>query len=171
MANYRNLIPIILNLEGGFSNNSSDSGGATMKGVTLSTYKDFCRMKGKPEPTVRELRNISDKEWEEIFKLLYWDKWQADKINNQSIANFLVDWLWNSGKYGIVIPQKVLNVTQDGVVGKVTLWAINSSNQRHLFSLLKAARLEYVRELVNKNQSQQKFLKGWENRINSFSYF
>jgi hypothetical protein len=35
---------------------------------------------------------------------MYWDKWKADKIENQSIANLLVDWVWTSGKWGIIFP-------------------------------------------------------------------
>ena len=27
------------------------------------------------------------------FKKLYWDKWKADSIKNQSVADILVDWV------------------------------------------------------------------------------
>jgi hypothetical protein len=31
------------------------------------------------------------------LKSLYWDKWKADQIKSQSVANILVDWVWASG--------------------------------------------------------------------------
>jgi len=37
------------------------------------------------------------------MKKNFWDKWKADLIKDQSIANILVDWVWGSGKYGITI--------------------------------------------------------------------
>lgn len=43
-------------------------------------------------------------QWEEIFKTMYWDKWKADIIRSQSVANMLVDWLLGSGVHAIKIP-------------------------------------------------------------------
>ena len=46
-------------------------------------------------------------------------------IRSQSLTNLLVDWVWCSGKYGITIPQQLLGVKPDSVVGRVTLEALN----------------------------------------------
>jgi lysozyme family protein len=51
MADYKKLIPHILKWEGGWANDSVDKGGPTMKGITLNTYKSYCKMKGKSVPT------------------------------------------------------------------------------------------------------------------------
>lgn len=98
-------------------------------------------------------------------------QWKADEINNQSIANILVDWVWASGKYGITNVQRILKVP-DGIVGKKTIEAINSyPNQRMLFGRILTERLAYVNRIVKANPSQKKFLNGWKNRIVAFKYF
>jgi len=130
--------------------------------TTLTTYR---KPKGKPTPTVTDLKNISDQEWGDVFKGLFWDKWCADNIKSQSIANILVDWVWASGKYGITIPQRILGVAQDGVVGPKTLEALNARDADKLFAQLKQARINFVETIVKRNPSQKKFINGWKRRI------
>lgn len=165
MADYKKLIPFILRWEGGFANDPADRGGATMKGITIGTFTTYRKSKGKPTPTVTDLKNISDQEWGDVFKSLFWDKWCADNIKSQSIANILVDWVWASGKYGITIPQRILGVVQDGVVGPKTLEALNARDADKLFAQLKQARINFVETIVKRNPSQKKFINGWKRRI------
>lgn len=167
MADYKKLIPFILRWEGGFANDPVDRGGATMKGITIGTFTVYRNTKGNPEPTVTDLKNISDQEWEDVFKSLFWDRWHADNIKTQSIANILVDWVWASGKYGITIPQRILGVTQDGVVGPKTIEALNARDADKLFAQLRQARINFVETIVKRNPSQGKFLNGWKKRIYS----
>ena len=171
MADYKKLIPHILKWEGGWANDPADKGGPTMKGITLTTYKAYCKMKGKPVPTQTTLKNITQEEWEDVFKTLYWDKWKADQIRSQSIANLVVDWTWGSGVYGIKYPQRVLGVTVDGVVGPRTIAAINNyPDSKVLFEKLWQRRKKHFEDIVNNNASQKKFLKGWLNRLNDLKY-
>jgi len=82
MANIKKVIPHILKWEGGWSNDPNDKGGPTMKGVTLAVYTAYCAKKGKPKPTQTTLKAISQEDWEDILKTMYWDRWKADNINN-----------------------------------------------------------------------------------------
>jgi lysozyme family protein len=170
MASVEKLAPFILKWEGGFVNDPDDLGGATNKGVTLSTYMQYCRKKGYPVPTVERLKNLSEQEWTEILKTMYWDRWKADQIENQSVANILVDWVWASGNYGIKIPQKLLGVTVDGIVGPKTIDAVNSRNPRELFDMIKIARFDYIEDICRKRPANNKFKRGWINRINDFIF-
>lgn len=68
---------------------------------------------------------------------MYWDRWQADRIENQSVANILVDWVWASGVHGIKRPQKILGVTVDGIVGDKTIAALNAMDPMSLFFKIK----------------------------------
>ncbi|MDD3229622.1 MAG: glycosyl hydrolase 108 family protein [Oscillospiraceae bacterium] len=170
MANINKLIPFILRWEGLFVNDPDDAGGATNKGVTLKTYETYCFRKGYPKPTVERLKNIPDSHWTEIIKTMYWDRWKADEIKSQSIANILVDWVWGSGKWGIIIPQRILGVEPDGVVGNITLSALNAREPKELFAAIKAARVNYIDDIIRKRPSNIKFKNGWMNRLNDIKF-
>lgn len=164
MADYRKLKPIVLKWEGGYAGNI-DGAICTMKGVTLATFRKYF---GNTK-TCRDLRNITDEQWDYIFKKKFWDKWKANDIKNQSIANLMVDWLWTSGVYGIKYPQKVLGVTDDGIVGPKTIAAINNyPNQKELFQKLWNRRKKHFESIAIGNKA--KFLKGWLNRLNDITY-
>jgi len=171
MASIDKIIPFILKWEGGFVNDPDDLGGATNKGITLGTFR-YCRLQKKlSEPTINELKNISEEEWKDVLRMLFWDKWQADRIINQSIANILVDWVWASGSYGIKLPQKLLGVTVDGIVGNRTLFAVNTYHpQKELFEKIKQVRFDYIDRICRSRPTNKKFKKGWENRINDIKF-
>ena len=173
MANAKVLVPFILKWEGGYANVKGDRGGATNKGITIATYKALGRWDNNHDGKVdeKDLKLLTDEQWYIIYKKSFWDKWRADEIKNQSIANILVDWVWASGKYGITKPQAMLGLKADGIVGAKTLSAINNyPNQKELFDKIKALRLQFVDNIVKNNPSQKKFVKGWKNRINAFKY-
>lgn len=165
MAQISKLIPFILKWEGGYINDPADLGGATNKGVTLATYETYCYRKGFPMPTVERLKNIPEAHWNEIIKTMFWDKWSADEINSQSVANILVDWVWASGSYGIKLPQKILNVEIDGIAGPVTVQAVNSWDARKLFDAIKAERVAYIDRICKARPQNERFRKGWMNRL------
>ena len=166
MADYRKLKPFILRWEGGYINDQADLGKQTNKGVTLSTYRSVF---GKNK-TVSDLKKITDEQWEFIFKKFYWDKWKADDIKDQNVANILVDWLWCSGSYGIKIPQRVLCVSVDGIVGSKTIASINARDGRELFDTIKQERKDFIDRICQTRPQNRKFKNGWRNRINSLAY-
>lgn len=154
----------------GFANDPDDLGGATMCGVTLATFTEYCRRKGYPRPTIVRLKAIKYKEWLEILKTMFWDKWKADQINNESIALILVDWVWGSGKYGITIPQRAIGVTADGIVGPKTIAAVNARDPKQLFDLIRKERLAYIERICKSRPANVKYKKGWLNRLNDIKF-
>ena len=168
MADYLKLKPIVRKWEGpSFVNHPADPGGATKWGVTLSTFRSIY---GRSK-TVNDLKNMTEEQWNYIFKVHFWDRWQADKIECQSIANIVVDWLWASGIYGIKYPQAVLGVTADGKVGPKTLAALNNyPNQKELFQKLWNRRKKHFEDIVKNRPASKVFLRGWLNRLNDFKW-
>ena len=104
MADISKIIPFILHFEAGvnkkylglpneqifeiakktgFANDPVDAGGATMCGVTLNTFKAYCRKNGFTDSSVRALRNMRYDTWLDIIKTLFWDKWKADDIKSK----------------------------------------------------------------------------------------
>lgn len=163
MAKKEILKPFIRAWEGGFAIVKGDRGGATKWGVTLATF----RAAFGQQKTVNDLKAMTEEQWDWIFKTMFWDKWKADHIDSQSVANLLVDWYWNSGKHGIRIPQRILGVKADGIVGQQTIAAVNSfhgEDRQELFAALWKARQAFYRS-IDSSPSQRRFLKGHLNRL------
>jgi lysozyme family protein len=85
------------------------------------------------------MQNITPHQFATVLKKLYWDGWQGDNIHNQSIANILVDWVLASGSWGIMKPQGLLGLAQDGAVGDVTIAAVNEVDPKTFFNQVQAA--------------------------------
>ena len=121
MAEFKKYAKILIQLEGGYTNHPDDLGGPTNFGITLKTYQQYCGQ----NKTIKDLRNMSYGTWEEIMKDLYWDKCRADEIENQSVAEIVVDWCVNSGMVGLRKVQEIAGTKPDGISGPKTLAAIN----------------------------------------------
>ena len=171
MANSKMLFSFIQKWEGGWSDHKNDKGGKTNMGITLSTWRSCGYDKdGDGDIDADDLLLITEDDVFNLYKRNYWDRWLADHIHSQSVANMLVDWTWNSGTAGIKIPQRLLNVTADGIVGKVTISTLNQVNPKGFFQVLKEARIEFINDIIRKNPSQEVFRKGWLNRINDIKF-
>lgn len=83
------------------------------------------------------------------------------------MANTLVDWVWGSGTWGIKIPQRLLGLKEDGVVGYVTVNALNKAvkeNKKFITKLYKA-RYDYINSIIKSNSKLAVFKTGWLNRM------
>lgn len=171
MAKIDVLAPFILSWEGGYVNNPNDRGGTTNKGVTIATWqRQGYDKNGDGRIDVKDLRLITEADATRILKLNFWNRWNADEIKDQSIANLLVDWVWSSGKYGITIPQQLLGVKPDGVVGVRTIDALNNTDARAFFIRLRTRREKYLRGICVSRPENKVFLDGWLRRLHAMNY-
>lgn len=167
MANLDITLQKVLGWEGGFANDPHDSGGATFRGVTIGTYTHYCKLKGKPAPSVNDLKKLDYATIRDIAYLLYWKKIKGDEIKNQSIANLCFDCVWGSGTGYIRIIQGVLGVSQDGIFGNITLNKLNTwQPQKDLFNRLWNRRKIYLEGC----KGAIYYLKGWMRRLNSYTF-
>ena len=155
-ANFAAALSAVLLHEGGWANNPKDPGGATMKGVTLATYRRY-----RPGATKEQLRNISDEELRTIYRDGYWDEVRGDDLpSGIDFATF--DFAVNSGpSRAAKFLQRVLGVTQDGVIGPVTLSAAQSANPEAVIRHLCDQRLAWLQTL----STFATFGKGWTRRV------
>ena len=151
----------------GIVNDPADRGGATLVGVTMGTYREYCRRVGRLMSSAISLEDLTYADWLEILKTMFWDRWQADQIADQRVAEMLVDWVWTSGSYGIKLPQKLLGVKTDGIVGPKTLYAVNARDHAELFESLKRERIAYTNRICQSRPANLRFRSGWLRRINS----
>lgn len=186
MANANILLPFILRWEGGFVNDPTDRGGATNKGVTITTWRQVGYDKdGDGDIDVDDLKLLTNEDVRDrVLVPHYWNRWKADTINDQKIANILVDWVWASGSHGIKSPQRLLGVNVDGIVGPKTIEAVNFADPQSLFLAIYDERVKFINNIVERSVSeyekkigrkatetellkytQKRFRKGWLNRL------
>jgi len=169
MADINLLAPKIFKWEGGFADDPLDQGGATNMGVTIATWRQVgCDKDGDGDIDVDDIKLLTRADATAVLKKFYWDRWRADEMNNQALADILVDWLWCSGKWGITIPQRLLGVPDDGIVGPVTISKVNSANPWQLKIRIYNARVAFIRSIISRDPSQKRFENGWLKRLNDF---
>lgn len=172
---FRRVSTVVLANEGGFVNDPDDAGGATNRGVAWPTWQRYARVDLGLEPTLDNLKNLSEAQAEIIYRKRYWEPRGFCKIDNPRTALMIYDWTITSGK-AIREVQQVLarefgaKVRADNVMGPSTIDAINGiGDQGQLVSSLAVARKEYYRSLTYNTDGSQnanrKFLNGWIARV------
>lgn len=172
MADVNFLLRFILSWEGGFVNDPCDRGGATNMGVTIGTWRRTGYDKdGDGDIDTEDLRRLTAADVRDrVLVPHYWNRWRGDEIRSQSVANILVDWVWGSGAWGIKIPQRLLGVKADGVVGPKTIGALNASDPRGFFEAIKSERRAFLRNIVARDPRQKRFEAGWLRRLESIRF-
>jgi lysozyme family protein len=183
MADYLQYWPMLQQLEGLYT---VDSGGETYIGISRNAHPEFegwaiiDAAKEDHLPSndytgwkyfgayLKTLTDLTD-QVQVFYKPAYWDPCGADEINNQSIANFIVDWTVNAGLGMLKKVQTVLGVEADGLIGPATLDAINTMDGPALMADLKTVRATFYRSIATKPGLGQ-YLSTWIARTNSFTY-
>jgi len=157
-SNYKIVQPWVLAYEGGYGNHPDDPGGATMEGVTQRTYNADRRRRGlSTRPVIR----LEPFERDAIYKIQYWDAIRGDDLPT-GIDAAVYDYAVNSGPGRAARElQAVLGVTQDGVIGILTLEAAQAANPFEVIKGLCERRLAFMRRL----RHWPTFAKGWTRRV------
>jgi lysozyme family protein len=183
----------IFDHEGGFVDDPVDKGGATNKGITFNTFKAYAKEDLNIEPTLENLKNLTNEQASIIYKKRYWDNINADDIKNGSIAYMLYD--FNVTSFSNSAKQLQLSlidlgktVIVDGKISKTTVKLINDCDSEKLFNIFKQRRLDFYQNIVDNSvneyleenpnatdkellkNTQKKFEKGWKNRVNQILY-
>lgn len=137
--NFPVCLPIILKHEGGWADHPKDPGGATMKGITLTTFRRY-----KPNAGKTALRNISDEDVARIYRDGYWDTVGAEALH-----------------HGVDLA--VFDVSVNSGPGRAKkLLAANATKQGDaLIKAICASRMAFLRGLKHWST----FGKGWSRRV------
>ena len=156
MSRFDACLAITLPWEGGWSNHPADPGGATMRGITLATYRRY-----RPGATADQLRRISDPEVRSIYRQGYWSLIKGGSLT-AGIDAVTFDAGVNSGPaQGAKWTQRALGVTADGKVGPQTLRAARTAEPIAVIRKASANRLGMLRGL----RTWGAFGRGWSNRV------
>ncbi len=155
--NFKSALKHVLVHEGGWADHPKDPGGATMKGVTLKTYRGhFGEDKSKDD-----LRNISEEELEQIYSSGYWNKCHCDELPT-GVDYAVFDAAVNSGPgRGAKWLQAAVGAKQDGAIGRNTLAMVEENDSIEITNAMCDHRLTFLQNL----DTWSTFGKGWKNRV------
>ena len=155
--NFKESLNHVLKHEGGWADHPKDPGGATMKGVTLTTYRrHFGKNKSK-----KALRNISNDELGQIYRSGYWDKCRCDKLPS-GVDYAVFDAAVNSGPgRSAKWLQASIGAKQDGGIGPKTLAKIKEQDAVEVTGTMCDHRLKFLQSLDN----WETFGRGWGRRV------
>jgi lysozyme family protein len=158
MRNFDEALKHTLVEEGGFSDHPADPGGATMKGITLNTYREFKR---NTHLTPEDLKAITQDDVEEIYRKRYWNACQCDVLPS-GVDVCVFDTAVNSGPgRSAKFLQECLGVTPDGAIGAGTLVALGKADPKLLVLDYIAKRQAFLESL----KTFPVFGKGWTARV------
>jgi lysozyme family protein len=157
MASFEQAFKKTLAFEGGYANDPDDHGGKTMYGITEAVARAH-GYKGAMWDLPLELAK-------KIYRTGYWDLNQLDKFP-QTLAENVFDCGVNCGvKTAAKMLQQLVKVKMDGVIGPVTLAAmeglLRDFGERDLVLAYLLAREDRYYGICLANPSQKKFLRGW----------
>lgn len=162
--------------EGGYSDDPDDKGGQTNLGITHKTYAEAVR-RGIVKENPEGVKGLTGRQAKKIYRGLYWDALKLDQVDDPKVAAEIFDTAVNAGvSKSAKIVQRVLqalgeDLKRDGVIGPVTLGAINEwtkKNSKGFFRLLNALQGAFYVEIVENDSTQAKYLLGWMKRVQDY---
>ena len=155
--NFESSLALVLQHEGGYVNHPSDPGGRTNLGVTQRVWEQYVGHKVDEA----EMRSLTKEMVSPLYRKEYWDAVHGDKL--PCGADYLAfDFAVNAGSFRCVKTiQRALNITADGVIGPVTVKAIQDTNAEDFINNFSAAKESFYRGLT----TFPTFGKGWLNRV------
>lgn len=143
----------------GYVNIPQDRGGETKYGIA---------QRANPEVNVRflNLEGAID-----VYERKYWRPSYSDRLH-PVLAEVHFDAAVNHGVGRAArFLQRAAGVTEDGVIGRMTLAAINARGPEQMIRRLHEIRSGFYRSIVANDSTQARFLNGWMNRINEVTEY
>lgn len=163
-AAFDEAMKFVLRWEGGFVDHPADPGGRTNKGVTQLVYQRWRERQGLPP---RDVKLIDDAEVKAIYESGYWIPPRCDLLSGPlDLVQF--DTAVNMGPGRAVrFLQQAVGCGVDGDFGPNTERAVQRCDPGTAVTAYCDVREQFYRRIVANKPSQQVFLKGWLNRLNS----
>lgn len=150
MASFDVAMEVVLQWEGGLSNDPDDRGGLTNYGISSRVH-----------PGV-DVENLTLERAKEIYWRLYWLPIQGEQFVSHNLATAIMVAAVNVGvaRATRMIQEVTPNLTVDAQFGPNTIAAVNAVGD----PLIAPFTLRVIRHYTNQaygNPSQEKFLVGW----------
>ena len=154
--NFEKCLEMLLHHEGGYVNDSRDSGGMTNLGVTKRVYDKWIDR----ESTEQEMRDLTPEDVAPIYKKNYWDRVKGDLLPS-GLDWACFDWAVNSGSgRPAKAVQRAVGATVDGAIGKQTVGLIMEKDPEFIIDYVYTVRKSFYESL----DDYKHFGRGWSRR-------
>jgi lysozyme family protein len=153
--------------EGGYLEASSEPGGCSMMGVSLTVLQEFRKDK---KLTCKDLQKLEVDEAKLIYKKKYWDKMGLDAVPGKLSAIILLDQAVNRGVAGLkkqlvyTLNKRYAQTFADDAKFEDMLYVVSHIDDRAFFiQLVSDTQDAYVR-IAKEHPEKASWLPGWLNR-------
>lgn len=159
-------------IEGGYQRHAADTGNYNRDGELVGTNWGIAAPVAEDYfdrvVTTKDMKSLAKSVAHDIFRRKFWDQMQGDQFPTQELANIVYDGFVNHGRWGIRLLQRVLGLKEDGILGPVTLEAMQYADPYILYNAYFDARYRFYHSIVRNRPTQKVFLKGWMKRLNHY---
>ena len=139
----------LISSEGGYVNDPKDPGGETKFGISKRAYPDL------------DIANLTLEQAKAVYERDYWKRARCDELP-PNIAYLVFDCAVNSGiGQSIRFLQRALGTADDGVIGPLTIAAVQRVDAESLAARFLGQRLDFMTKL----STWDVYGKGWARRI------
>ncbi|NQY36149.1 MAG: N-acetylmuramidase [Alteromonadaceae bacterium] len=172
MAKFLPAFEELIKNEGGYVNDSDDSGGETYKGVARNFHSKWMgwskidvAKSSNGFPKCLENNNDLQSLVSSFYEVEFWDKIRGDNITNQNVAECIFDFAVNGGwRTSGKIAQLACGAKVDGVIGDNTLLKLNAVDQEVFILRYKFQQIARYIHIVERNPKNRKYFYGWIRR-------
>lgn len=188
MSDFTPAFAVTLGHEGGYVDDPNDAGGETYRGISRVYHSDWAgwtvidAAKGAANfPKSLDSNQALNEAVASFYKQQYWNRFMGDAIADQGIAQEMFDTSVNMGvQRAVEFLQQGLNLLNreqknyadlvvDGKFGRNTLTALQAylKNDKpgYLLKLMNILQGMHYIEYARSKPSQEKYLRGWLNRV------
>ncbi len=159
-GNFNETIKLMLDLEGGKTDEKTDRGGRTNFGITQRTYDDWAKQN---KIKSSDVFNISKARALKIYRQLYWRVIKGDQLPHNVAKAMMSMALTDGPQDSVRFVQRLLNIEQTGFMGPKTLAAIWSKCKKDDKVFTKQIIDAQIKRYKSDEQSDI-YGKGWTNR-------
>lgn len=165
-------VSVVLDHEGGLSDNKADPGGITKYGISLRFIKsEKLDLNGDGVISKEDIINLNKAKANSIYYKYFWVKYHFDEIDNQIIATKAFDMAVNSGgSQSIKLLKRAINkiisepVTIDSTLDDETIDIINNIDCDRLHRAMVAVEKDFYLQIIKEHEQFAVFKDGWMKR-------
>lgn len=155
--NWNRCFVLLLQSEGGYSDDPKDPGGRTNLGVTQTVWESWVGRASNE----KEMRNLVPTDVEPLYKRKYWDACRCDDLPT-GLDYVVFDFAVNAGVgRSIKTLQSSVDATVDGQLGKMTLDAVSKFPTDVTIFRFSDEKVKFYKSLPTFST----FDKGWLDRV------